>query len=162
MQHTIELLKNAIEAEVRSQAFYRKASQLTEDERSRKVFIDLTEMEDNHAQHLVDRLNQGEIAAACDLQAFLNETEARANQLLEVIKTPFIKQGNMAQVLDFAINQEIKAQENYAALRDRLSDPDARQFCAQMVAEEGAHAEHLRKLRRSLETDHQEHPGIQD
>ncbi len=74
--------------------------------------------------------------------------------------TQLLKAAIEAEALDFAINQEVKAKENYTALLERLRDPDDIEFCQQLVTEEEAHAQRLRKLRLSLDMDHAERPGM--
>ena len=160
MQKTVELLKNAIEAEIRAQVFYAKAAELTNDDESRMVFIELAGMEEGHAQHLVDHFNKGPVAEATDLQAFLDETEADTDKLLEVVETPFVKDGSMDKVLDFAITQEHKARDNYIALIGKMVDSEDRRYCEELAQEEEEHAARLLKLRRSLDMADEERPGM--
>ena len=160
MQRTIELLKNAIEAEVRAELFYTKAAELTSDDESRMVFIELSGLEDDHARHLVKWFNRPPISEHTDLQAFLDETEKGADSLLEVDKMPLATGGNMREVLDFAIHQEKKARDNYSALLSSMSDAEDCAFCTELVTEEQAHADRLIQLRNSLDMDSDDRPGL--
>ena len=159
MQKTIELLKTAIEAEVRSQAFYAKAAELTNDDESRMVFIELADMEEGHAQHLADRFNKGEIARHGDLQSFLDQL-GEGEDLIDVEITPFVKDAPIHKVLEFAIRQEEKARDNYLALAERLTDEEDVAYCQTLVTEEEEHAARLQQLLLSLDMDEAERPGM--
>ncbi|MBF0469912.1 MAG: ferritin family protein [Gammaproteobacteria bacterium] len=160
MSQTLELLKQAIQAEVRSELFYTKAADQTEDDEARMVFIELAGIEDGHARHLVERFSQGATATDVDLHAFLRESEAAGESLLTVEETPLLTEGNMEEVLNFAIAQELKARDNYQQLLHRLSDSEEQKLCQALITEEQNHANRLEQLINSLEMDEDERPAM--
>lgn len=160
MQSAVEILKTAIENEIRSEVFYTKASELTQDDESRMVFIELAGLEDNHARHLAERFKGEAAKGQLDLDAFVDEVGRRADQMLSVDETRLITEGSMAEVLEFAVGQEERARDNYRSLAAQLEDPADRAFCEALAEEEQLHAERLLQLRRSIDMDPDERPDL--
>lgn len=160
MEKAIEILKNAIEHEVCAGMFYQKAALITRNDESRMVFLELSQMEEGHAQRLAARFSVTGIAAQFDPVAYLNELEAEAEELLTVEENAVIQGGDMAQVLEYAIRQEERARDSYRALAGHFADPEDCGYCRELAQAEQQHLERLTRLRNSLEMDMEERPDL--
>ena len=76
MEKVVDILKHAIENELKAKVFYTQAADITSDGESQMVFMELTGMEDDHARLLVDRFGDLLQAKGFDARSYLNELEA--------------------------------------------------------------------------------------
>lgn len=160
MEKAEEILNNAIKHELHAEIFYSKAAELTENDESRMVFLELSGLEDDHSRRLVERFEKSPLARHIDLRAHLDETEAEMKHRLTLEETDLIRHGDMAAVLDFAIAREQEARDNYQALALSLEDGDDCDFCTEMAKEEQRHVDILTQLRRSLDMEPEERPDL--
>ena len=160
MDRAIEILKSALEHEVRAEVFYAKAAVLTHNDESRMVFLELSGMEDDHARRLVNRCQPRALAAGFDAAGFLGQLEADTENLLTVEVNRLIREGEMADVLEFAIQQEEYARDNYLTLAGLFDDAEVRAFCEELSGYEQRHVDALRRLRASLDMEREERAGL--
>lgn len=160
MENVVDIVKIAIEKEVRARIFYDKASEITRDGESQMVFLELVEMEDGHARRLTGRFGDLLGQQGTDAEVFLRETERALEAGLSVEETELIKNGDLRAVIEFAIGREADARDGYLALADRLQAEDDRAFCEGLAAEEQQHFDTLAKLRISVDTPIDERPAL--
>lgn len=160
MEKAIEILRNAIEHEVCAEVFYQKASQITDDDESRMVFLELSQMEDGHARQLALRFSETPLASQFDPMGYLREVESEAEVRMSPEENAVIRHGNMVEVLDFAIRQEKRARDNYRGLAEYFTDPEDRAYCEELARAEQQHVERLYALRDSLGMDPEERPDL--
>ncbi|MBF0379526.1 MAG: ferritin family protein [Magnetococcales bacterium] len=159
MEETIKLIKKAIAAEVTASAFYSLASEVTKHDDTRMVFIELSTMEDDHAQELVNKYKDAFSAQDFDSQAYLDEL-IRQDAGVNVEQSNLVKSGNMREVLEFAISMENSAKETYDKLADEVIDPTFKKYCLELAEEEVQHAKTLTDSLNSLDMDWEERPAL--
>ncbi len=159
MEKAIEIFKNALELEVQAEFFYEKAAEITDNDESRMVFLELADMEGGHARHIARRFKDTGLGKLFDADAWLDELESETGKLpIEV--DSMIANGDMHAVLDFAIKMEITARDNYQNLSEIFTDSEDKAYCADLAKEEQEHINALTQLRRSLDMDPDERPDL--
>lgn len=148
MRTAAEILKAAIEHEVKAGVFYNKAAELTNNDESRMVFLELIGMEDDHAKELVNMVKTSAFAVEFDAQAYLDELEENAENSVTVEETDLIKNGDMKAVLTMAIEMEEKATKNYEDLAASYTDPHVIGYCKKLAEEEEEARCHTRQAAR--------------
>jgi rubrerythrin len=160
MDTIADVVKLAITAEVKAKIFYQKASELIADGESQMVFIELTEMEDQHARRLVRIFGTELKTQGVDAQAFLAEQQERADQVLDVQEHDLLKTTDMRQVIEYATKLEVRARDTYRDLKERLEDERLRQVCEELAEEEQRHHDMLTALRINVDTPIDERPAL--
>ena len=160
MEKVVDVVKVAIENEIKAEVFYSKAAEITSEGESQMVFIELTEMESGHARLLVDRFGDLLRQAGNDPAGFLSTTEKKIRANLGVEETDLIKKGEMRPVIEFAIRLEEQARDRYLALAKQLEQADLRSVCEDLAAEEQKHFDSLTNLRLSVDTPIDERPAL--
>jgi len=160
MEDVVDLIKHAIDNEVRAKAFYDAASELSTEGESQMVFLELVEMEKGHAQLLVDRFGAFLAEQGFDAAAHLAALEASVERALDARETALLEDAEMGPVVDFAIQMEESARDNYVALAERFSDAELIDISRDLAAEEQGHFDMLTRLRSSMDTPSEERPGL--
>jgi len=160
MEDVVDIIKLAIENEVRAKAFYRSASELATEGESQMVFLELVDMESGHAQLLVDRFGAFLAGRGVDAKALLAELEARIERSLGPEEAALLEDAEMGPVVDFAIGMEAAARDNYLALVEKFRDVELLDLCRDLAAEEQTHFDLLSRLRASMDTPPEERPGM--
>jgi rubrerythrin len=160
MEKAIEIFKNALELEVQAELFYEKASELTDDDESRMVFLELADMEDGHAHQIVDRFKDTDFGQMFDADAWLKEVEREDKKTLDVVAIDVIAQGDMKAILKYAIKMEEDARDNYKRLADTFTDPDDVAYCSGLAEEEQRHVASLMQLVQSIDMDIEDRPEL--
>jgi rubrerythrin len=160
MQKVVDIVKHAIENEVKAKVFYEEAAQLTVEGESQMVFLELVEMESGHARLLVNRFGTLLGNAGLDAEQFLGELEGRAAQDPAIRERDLITRGEMRPVIEFAIGMEATARDNYLDLGSRLTDVGLKALCDDLAHEEQKHFDMLSELRRSVDTPIDERPAL--
>jgi rubrerythrin len=160
METTLEIFKMALQNEVRASTFYAKAAEITENDESRMLFLELSHMEDDHARRLVERSRRIAPGEPLDAQAHLQRLQADTARDLGVEETGLIRSGDMRSVVEFSIGLEATARDKYLALASRLENADDRAFCEGLAAEEQKHFDSLTNLRTSMDMDMEERPML--
>ncbi len=160
MEKAIEIFKNALELEVQAELFYEKAAEMTTDDESRMVFLELADMEDGHAHRITERFKDTAFGKSFDADAWLQELEVETAKILPTEASKLVASGDMRAVLDFAVKMEEDARDSYQHLADIFSDPDDKAYCADLANEEQAHVNAVLQLRRSLDMDENERPDL--
>ncbi len=160
MEKAIEIFKNALEMEVQAEIFYEKAAEVTEDDESRMVFLELSNMEDGHARKIVERFKETEFGRAFDADKWLAEVEREDDKILNVEIGDLFAQGDMRAILESAVKMEEKARDNYKSLSERFSDPDDIAYCSDLAAEEQSHINAIMRLLNSIDMEPEERPDL--
>jgi rubrerythrin len=160
MEKAIEIFKNALELEVQAELFYEKAAEMTTDDESRMVFLELTDMEDGHAHRIVERFKDTDFGKLFDADAWLQELEEETAKNLPLEANELVTSGNMRAVLDFALKMEEDARDSYQHLAEIFTDPDDKAYCTDLANEEQEHINAIMQLRQSLDMDVEERPDL--
>ena len=160
MESVVDIIKHAIENEVRAMVFYRRAGELSNVGESQMVFIELVEMEELHGRVLADKFKDLLAAGGVDSHAYLTSLEVDADTTLGEEGISLLKDANIRPVLDFAIAMELRAKENYQGLAKRIEGDDMRAFCLELADEEQDHADMLTEARKGLDTPEDDRPML--
>jgi rubrerythrin len=160
MEDVADLIKHAIENEVRAMAFYVSASELASEGESQMVFLELIDMEKGHADLLVDRFGAFLAEHGVDAAAHLAGLRASVERVLNDKEKALLEEAEMGPVVDFAIQMEEAARDNYFILAERFSDAELIDISRDLAAEEQKHFDMLSNLRSSMDTPPEERPGL--
>ena len=160
METIADITKLAITNEVRSKVFYQKASEFVADGEAQMVFLELTEMEDQHARRLVGIFGAELQAQGIDAQAFLGEQQERAEKVLEVREQDLLAATDLRGVIEHAIKLELRARDAYRNLKQQVADDSMRQVCEELAEEEQRHHDLLATLRINVDTPIDERPAL--
>jgi rubrerythrin len=160
MENIVDIVKLAIENEVKAKAFYAEAAQITSEGESQMVFLELAEMENGHARRLVEHFGDLLGREGLDAKEFLSELEGNAVQSPGVKESELIARGAMRPVIEFAIGLEATARDNYRDLGSRLTDAGLKAICDALAHEEQKHFDMLSDLRKSVDTPLDERPAL--
>jgi len=160
MDSVVDVIKHAIENEVRAKTFYAKAADIAEDGESHMVFIELIDMEDLHARRLVEGFGSVLADDGVDGAAFLAGLEADVEKTLVNEQIELLKNAEIRPVLDFAIQMEANARDAYLGLKDRLDTNHLKALCQQLADEEQAHFDQLTEARSGVDTPPDERPML--
>lgn len=160
MDTIADIITLAITNEVKAKVFYQKASEVITDGESQMVFIELTEMEDQHARRLVDTFGAKLQAQGVDAQAFLAKQQERAEEMLDVRGHDLLKATDMRGVIEYATELELKARDAYHDLKKQVEDNSLRQVCEELAEEEQRHHNMLASLRINVDTPIDERPAL--
>ena len=160
MDTIADIITLAITNEVKAKVFYQKASEFITDGESQMVFIELTEMEDQHARRLVDTFGAELQAQGVDAQAFLAKQQERAEEVLDVREHDLLKATDMRGVIEYATGLELKARDAYHDLKNQVEDKSLRQVCEELAEEEQRHHNMLTSLRINVDTPIDERPAL--
>jgi rubrerythrin len=160
MESAVDILKHAIENEVRARVFYQNASEISGDGEAQMMFLELIEMESGHARLLVDRFGEFMKSKGVDAGAFLDDLEANIERVLSDDEVKLLEDAEMAPVVEFAIQMEASARDNYIRLAKDMDDLKLLDLCRELADEEQGHFDMLSSLRTSMDTPPEERPGL--
>ncbi|MBF0180808.1 MAG: ferritin family protein [Magnetococcales bacterium] len=160
METPTDIFKQALRNEVHASAFFAKAADLTRDDASRMLFLELAGMEDGHAGRLVEKGQKAPCNHGFDMVAFLKELEGSVDPAIPPDEMAIIEQGDPKAVLRLAIDLEAKSMKTYARLADEAIDLEIKSFCLEQVKEEAGHGNALTKLLHSMDMDPEDRPGL--
>lgn len=160
MEKVVDIVKVAVENEVKAKAFYTRAAQIASQGESQMVFLELTEMEDGHAKLLVDRFGPLLYADGTEPWPFLQRLEDMVVNMPAGEEFALIERGEMRLVIEFAIGMEARARDAYRALGAQLTDPDLQALCKDLAREEQKHHDILCTMRVSVDTAIEDRPAL--
>lgn len=160
MEKVFDLVRLALDNEIRAKAFYERASEITGDGESQMVFIELAGMEDQHAQLIVNRFGDIFQQAGFDAAGHVQQAASSHTPAVESKENAVIESGDMRSVVEFAIAKEIGARDNYHQLANQVSSEEQRALCDDLAAEEQKHHDMLSNLRVSMDTPLDERPAL--
>ena len=160
MSSITEILKTALQHEVKASVLYNSAADITEDDESRMLFLELSGFEDDHARRLIEGAKEYPDVDATALATYLREVEGEAEGNLTIEESQVIKRGDMRAILKMAIEFEQSAKAAYQRLAGAAQEGPFREFCETMIQEEQSHADTLTQELHSLDMDLEDRPGL--
>ncbi|MEJ1339229.1 MAG: ferritin family protein [Candidatus Sedimenticola sp. (ex Thyasira tokunagai)] len=160
MENPTEILKTILSHEVKASAFYALASEITHNDESRMLFIELADMEEGHAKAVADEVKDTPFSHGFDPYAYIEEQEANVETTLRKDVTEILVDGEMRDVLNMAISMEERAYRAYDAMAEKAEDPAIKTFCKVQAEEERGHKKMLVQLLTSLDMDEDERPDL--
>ncbi len=152
MESVVDIIKFAIENEVRAKVFYGEASELATAGESKMVFMELVEMEDTHAQRLVDIFGEYLKGEGMDAVAFLGDLQANIANVLNSEQRKLLENAEMRPVIEFAIGMEAQARDKYLELAKLVEGDELVKICNDLAKEEQDHFDLLTEARVGVET----------
>jgi len=160
MPTTIDAVKRALYNEVRSQEFYRLAAEVANRDDTRVLFLELGDLEGDHARQLADRVTEPPLNLDFDAHAYIDELEESITPTVPPEEQKVVRSGNVREVLKMAKRMEVEARENYRDLARRSPEPELKAFCQELAALEDGHIDEIRKLELSLDMAEEARPAL--
>ena len=160
MQNMAEVLKEALRNEVKAAAFYYKAAEITSDDESRSLFLELSGMEDDHAGALAEKAAQDSAFEGFDAAEYLKNLEATMSSTIDDKEHGILASGDMKAVFALAIGIENSARDAYLSLVKSAQSDAVRTLCKELAEEEEAHARQLTQALNNLDMDEEDRPGL--
>jgi rubrerythrin len=159
METAIELLKTAISNEVAVSSFYSVASELVKDGEVQMVLLELSGIEDDYAQKIVDTFKDAPCSQGFDPQEYLDNLPENVYSA-DVGTSNILKNSTVRQVLEMAISHENTSKESYDQLGKIAIDPEMKAVCRELSKTEEQHLHQLTVLINSLDIDPDERPPL--
>ncbi|MES9897411.1 MAG: ferritin family protein [Sedimenticola sp.] len=160
METPAEILKTILSHEVKASAFYSLASEITHNDESRMLFIELADMEEGHAKSVADQVKGTHFSEGFDPYAYIEELESNVETTLRKDTAEILVDGDMKAVLNMAISMEEAAYQAYEVMAAKAEDEEVRTFCEAQAEEEKGHKKMLVQLLTSLDMDEDERPDL--
>ncbi|MBF0187177.1 MAG: ferritin family protein [Magnetococcales bacterium] len=160
MKNVDKLLKAAILHEVKAGAFYNRAAEVTNNDESRMLFLELAGMEDDHAGGLVKSAKKDPALQRLDAEAMLKDAMNSTEGKISKKEEDTISSGNLKEVLEMAIGFEKEAEETYRKMATKAKDDNFKAFCEQLCKEEAGHKNSLTTLLNNLDMDIEDRPAM--
>jgi len=160
MKATVELFKKALNHEVTSKAFFNRAAEITKNDESRMLFLELSDMETDHIRHLIDNTKGTPWPKEFDPDTYVNELESSVEGKISVEATEVLENGDMKAVLELAIGMEKKAHETFVELAEKAASQEVKNCCRELSREEQKHLNSLTSLLASLDMDEDDRSSL--
>ena len=160
MREAVEILKSALYNEVILRTFYSKATDITNDDESRMLFLELTSDEEDHVQLIIKRLEGPPYAREFDPQKYLKELESSLENILYSNETESLQSADIKKVLEIAIKMEKRARDTYLDLEKKVSSPEVKTMCHELATEEKEHLNSVTTMLLSLDMGEEERPSL--
>lgn len=160
MKTASDVFKLALQHEVKAATFYYRAAEISQNDESRMVLLDLNSMEEGHAQELVNRVKGAPCSQEFDAMAYLTELENSMAASISPEEDRILKTGDMRSVLELAIRLETVGWDNYLSFAEKAANSEIKKYLLDLAAEEEDHISRLTQLLNSLDMDAEERPGL--
>ncbi len=131
-----EALKLAIQAEKDSMDFYRKAAEVTRNDRARKVFDLLANEEVGHLKYFFDHYRGGEFG---DLQTYMASPPDTTNATYRALMKAIDDETHEQKALEISLKEEKSCIEHYTVLVKDIVDPLVRGIFERVIKETQGH-----------------------
>ncbi|MBF0154063.1 MAG: ferritin family protein [Magnetococcales bacterium] len=159
MEKAVRLFKAAILNEIKASAYYAQAAEVTTNDVSRMLLLELANQEDDHARVLIAKTRGTPLAHKFDAEAYLRELERDPGGSLGASENQALANADPRTILEMAMRMEGEARDNLRDMADSVSDPALRKYCLDLSAEEQAHYSSLERTLNSLDmTDEERSP----
>jgi len=160
MPTLIEAAKKALYNEVRSEVFYRLAAEVANRDDTRVLFMELGDLEGDHARELADRITGLALTPPFDAKAYLDDLEENVAVLVPPEDEQTVRGGNLKAVLKLAKRLEVESRDVYRRLAKYTDEPSVKAFCADLAELEERHFQEIHKLELSLDMAEEARPAL--
>jgi rubrerythrin len=160
MSNLVDVFKQALRNETKARAFYRLASEVTHNDESRMLFIELAGFEESHARQLVDMAHGLRFEDAWDADAYLDELESQTHASIPDHEIHAILDSDMAKVLRLAREMELNSLTAYRTLADGVSDGKIREYFTKLAEQESYHLAEVDRMALALEMEDSERAAL--
>lgn len=160
MQVTAELFKSALKHEVRSEVFFNQAAEITKNDESRMLFLELAGMEEDHIWRLISKTKSTPWPEEFNPETYVKELESSMESIISVDETEILQNGDMKAVLELAIGMEKKAHETFVELAEKAASQEVKNCCRELSREEQKHLNSLTSLLASLDMDEDDRSSL--
>ena len=150
MSDLVEIFQKALQNEVKAQAFYGLASELTQNDETRMLFIELCGFEENHARNLVAMAQGLSFDHEWDPDAYLTELESNTRASLSDHELNTVLDGDMSKVLEVARGMEENSMTVYRSLADGTSNAEIRSYFNTLAEQERGHLVEVERMALAL------------
>jgi len=160
MEKVIELFKDALQHEVKSSVFYKKAAETTNNDESRMLLLELCTEEEDHTRHIIEETKNIPSLKDFDAKGYLKELESDMENIVSTDELETVKSGSMRDVLKLAVYIEENAVNKYKELAEHAEDEETKNFCLKLVDEEKKHLNSTTRMLESLDMDEEDRPAL--
>lgn len=160
MQATVKLLKAVLTHEVKSEVFYNRAAEITKNDESRMLFLELAGMEEDHIRNLISKIKGTPWPQEFNPEAYVKELESSMESIISVEETEILQNGDMKAVLELAIGMEKEAYKTYLELEEKAASQEVKDYSREFSREEQKHMDSLTSLRSSLDMDEEDRSSL--
>ncbi len=155
-----EIFKQALTNEVKARAFYRVAGEITHDDASRMLFIELAGLEESHARELVNMAKEIAFEPAWDPAAFLDSLETTTHASVSDHELKALLDGDMKTVLGIAREMEHTSMTAYRTLSEKSTDGEAREYFDKLARQEAGHLAEVERMALALDIPEAERTAL--
>ncbi|MBF0159280.1 MAG: ferritin family protein [Magnetococcales bacterium] len=156
----VELFKSALLGEAKAAYFYQLASELTDNDEARMLFLSMVDTEEDHTRQILEKISQTSFSAVFDAANWVREEASKVTVTLAADEEAKIRTGTLRDMLQMAINMENQAKEGYLSLHNMLVDEGLKAYCRDLARQEELHQQALTRLLDSLSMDPEDRPGL--
>ena len=160
MQATVQLFKTALYNEVKSAAFYNRASEITGNDESRMLFLELSGMEEDHVRQLINKTKSTPWPQEFSPETHVKELESSVESIISKEESKILQDGDMKAILKLAIGMEKEALQIYLELAEKTATQEVKDYSLELSKEEQQHLNSLTTLLTSLDMDEEERPSL--
>ncbi|MBF0178296.1 MAG: ferritin family protein [Magnetococcales bacterium] len=160
MEKAVQLLRVAILNEIKASAYYAQAAEVTTNDVSRMLLLELASQEEDHARHLIDMTRGTPLGHKFDAETYLRELEKDPEGSLSARENQALAKADPRGVLEIAMHMEAESRDNLRAMADAVTDPALRKYCLDLSAEEQSHFSSLERALSSLDMPDEDRPAL--
>ncbi len=140
MNNIDDLLKEAMNAEVKAKEFYLNAAEKAQSQAGKKFFKELADFEQNHYERvkkIIESRNKGIQLEATEPAQEMPTVKSEVQGEFEPNKH------EVADILTLGIKAEKKAQERYKKIAESIDDPEGKEIFNNLAEDERRHHDNL-------------------
>jgi rubrerythrin len=160
MSSLINAFREVLRNEAKTEAFYRLASDITHDGESRMVFLELSQIEENHARELIEMARHVPFEEGWDPASYLEEAESLVHATIPNDELNAILDGDMKKVLGIAHHLEERTLNTYRSLAEVATDAEARRWFSRLADREEHHLAEVERLTLALEMPEEDRAAL--
>jgi len=150
MSDLVDIFKKALRNEVKARAFYRLASEVTHNDETRMLFIELAGFEENHAAELVKMAQHVRFAEGWDPEGYLDDLESHTHASVSDHELSAVLNGDLGTVLEIARQMEQDSMSAYRSLADGADHDQARAYFTKLAEQESGHLLEVERMALAL------------
>lgn len=160
MTTAVEAVKDALFNEVRSQAFYRLAADVTGRDDCRVVFMELADLEGDHARELATRISGPPFDLGFDARAYVDTLENSVAATVPPEDERTVRGGDVKAVLKLAKRLEREARDSYRDLARKEKNPSVKTLLKELSRLEEGHLREIKRLEMAVDMPEEERPAL--